>query len=283
MAEFARALQSQNIWFNRNQYLDAEVKLAAFRLGVAPVVSAAGDAKQAAAKPAAAPKKAAAKPASKAAQMVSDLKKDLAANSETTELTAMFDRVLKLEQENASIKESLLKALERLEVLEKQASAPAAAVPAAAAPKAEAKKADSDVDEDDDDDDDFFASSDEDEDAAKAAEELKAKRVAEYNARKAAKEEKKGKVIAKSSITFDVKPWDDETDLDALLVKIKAIQMEGLVWGTALKKPLAYGIFKLSVVCVVEDDKVGSDDLVEQIEAFEDEVQSVDIAAFNKI
>lgn len=280
MAEFARALQSQNVWFNRNQYVDAEVKLAAFRLGVSPAVSAgAGDAKPAAAKPAAAASK---KPASKAAQMVSDLKKDLAANSETTELTAMFDRVLKLEQENASIKESLLKALERLEVLEKQSSAPAAAAPAAAAPKAEAKKADSDVD-DDDDDDDFFASSDEDEDAAKAAEELKAKRVAEYNARKAAKEEKKGKVIAKSSITFDVKPWDDETDLDALLVKIKAIQMEGLVWGTALKKPLAYGIFKLSVVCVVEDDKVGSDDLVEQIEAFEDEVQSVDIAAFNKI
>jgi len=138
--------------------------------------------------------------------------------------------------------------------------------------------------EDDDDDDDFFASSDEeDEESKKAAEELKAKRVAEYNARKAAKEEKKGKTIAKSSITFDVKPWDDETDLDALCVKIKAIEKEGLVWGTSQKKPLAYGIFKLVVTCVVEDDKVGSDDLIEQIEAFEDEVQSVDVAAFQKI
>merc|ERR1712158_350364 len=128
-----------------------------------------------------------------------------------------------------------------------------------------------DDEDDDDDDDDFFASSDdEDEDAKKAAEELKAKRVAEYNARKAAKEEKKGKVIAKSSITFDVKPWDDETDLD-------------LLWGSSAKKPLAYGIFKLSITCVVEDDKVGSDDLTEKIEAFEDEVQSVDIAAFQKI
>merc|ERR1711881_563481 len=111
-------------------------------------------------------------------------------------------------------------------------------------------------DDEDDDDDDFFASSDEeDEEAAKAAEELKAKRIAEYNARKAAKEEKKGKVIAKSSITFDVKPWDDETDLDVLCGKIKAI----------------------------EKDKVGSDDLIEEIEAFEDEVQSVDVAAFQKI
>jgi len=149
-------------------------------------------------------------------------------------------------------------------------------------PKAAAAAANDD--DDDDDDDDFFASSDDDdEETAKAAEELKAKRVAEYNARKAAKEEKKGKVIAKSSITFDVKPWDDETDLDALCAEIKKIEMDGLVWGTAQKKPLAYGIFKLSIVCVVEDDKVGSDDLTEKIEAFEDHVQSVDIAAFNKI
>jgi len=157
--------------------------------------------------------------------------------------------------------------------LESQLKDVAAAAPAAA-----------NDDDDDDDDDDFFASSDEeDEEAAKAAEELKAKRVAEYNARKAAKEEKKGKTIAKSSITFDVKPWDDETDLDALCAKIKEHQQEGLVWGTSQKKPLAYGIFKLVVTCVVEDDKVGSDDLIEMIEAFEDEVQSVDVAAFQKI
>jgi len=139
-------------------------------------------------------------------------------------------------------------------------------------------------DESEEDDDDFFASSDdEDEEAKAAAEELKAKRVAEYNARKAEKAQKKGVVAAKSSITFDVKPWDDETDLDALCVEIKKIEMDGLVWGSSQKKPLAYGIFKLSIVCVVEDDKVGSDDLVEKIEAFEDHVQSVDIAAFNKI
>merc|ERR1712226_1111795 len=68
-------------------------------------------------------------------------------------------------------------------------------------------------DESEEDDDDFFASSDdEDEEAKAAAEELKAKRVAEYNARKAEKAQKKGVVAAKSSITFDVKPWDDETD-----------------------------------------------------------------------
>ncbi len=35
--------------------------------------------------------------------------------------------------------------------------------------------------------------------------------------------------------------------------------------------------------CVVEDDKVGTDFLEEAITAFEDYVQSVDVAAFNKI
>ena len=43
------------------------------------------------------------------------------------------------------------------------------------------------------------------------------------------------------------------------------------------------GIKKLQISCVVEDDKVGSDILDEKISAFEDHVQSVDIAAFNKI
>merc|ERR1712154_681817 len=148
----------------------------------------------------------------------------------------------------------------------------------APAPQAAAKN---DEESDDDDDDDLFASSDdEDEEAKAAAEALKAKRVAEYNARKAAKEEKKGKVIAKSSIMFDVKPWDDETDLDALAAKIKSeIAMDGLVWGQKHeKKPLAFGIFKLVITAVVEDEKVSTDDLTEKIEEYDDEVQSVDIA-----
>jgi len=147
---------------------------------------------------------------------------------------------------------------------------------------AAAAAADDDEDEDDDDDMDFFGSDDEEEDAA--AEALKAKRIADYNARKAEKAEKKGVVAAKSMITLDVKPWDDETDLDELAVKVKTITQDGLVWGQQIqKKPLAFGIFKLVVTAIVEDEKVSTDDLVESIEAFEDHVQSVDIAAFNKL
>lgn len=36
-------------------------------------------------------------------------------------------------------------------------------------------------------------------------------------------------------------------------------------------------------MCVVEDDKVSVDDLTDKIQEFEDYVQSIDIAAFNKI
>jgi len=36
-------------------------------------------------------------------------------------------------------------------------------------------------------------------------------------------------------------------------------------------------------MCIVEDDKVSVDALTETIQEFEDFVQSVDIAAFNKI
>ena len=47
--------------------------------------------------------------------------------------------------------------------------------------------------------------------------------------------------------------------------------------------PVAYGIKKLQISCVVEDDKIGTDWLEEQLTGFEDYVQSVDIVAFNKI
>ncbi|GFR87738.1 elongation factor 1-delta, partial [Elysia marginata] len=47
--------------------------------------------------------------------------------------------------------------------------------------------------------------------------------------------------------------------------------------------PVGYGINKLQICCVVEDDKISTDFLEEEITKFEDHVQSMDIAAFNKI
>ena len=90
--------------------------------------------------------------------------------------------------------------------------------------------------------------------------------------------------IAKSLIIWEVKPWEAETDLDEMAKQIISIEQDGLFWKTEYKKePIAFGVFKLVIGCVVEDAKVSTDDLQEKIEALEDFVQSVDIKAFNKI
>jgi elongation factor 1-beta len=114
----------------------------------------------------------------------------------------------------------------------------------------------------------------------KKAMEMKAKAKADAD-----KKKNKPKVIAKSSVMFAVNPIDDETDLDVLCKRIwNEITMDGLVWGLDMKKePVAFGIFKLIICCVVEDEKVSVDDVEEKIGEMEDMVNSVQILAFNKI
>ena len=125
-----------------------------------------------------------------------------------------------------------------------------------------------------DDDMDLFG--DDDDEAAEAA-----KRVADAAA---AKKKAKKVVIAQSLVLFEVKPLDNETDLDALAKRIIAIDWEGTYWKTEYKKePVAFGIFKLIIGVTVEDEKVSVDALQEHIESFDDMVQSCEIAAFNKI
>ncbi|NXE85116.1 EF1D factor, partial [Cochlearius cochlearius] len=122
------------------------------------------------------------------------------------------------------------------------------------------------AEEDDDDDIDLFGSDDEEEDqeAAKVREE----RLRQYAEKKA----KKPGLIAKSSILLDVKPWDDETDMAKMEECVRSIHMDGLVWGASKLVPVGYGIKKLQIQCVVEDDKVGTDILEEEITKFEDYV-----------
>ena len=139
------------------------------------------------------------------------------------------------------------------------APAPAAAAPAAGGKKEKAKQGKQDkkavekkeekAAEKDDDDFDPFADDGEDE---KPAAPIKAKVKA-----------KKPPPIAKSLVVLEVKPWGPETDLDVLGKKIcDEIVMDGLVWKTEFKKePVAFGVFKIVIGCVIEDDKVPMDDL----------------------
>jgi len=142
------------------------------------------------------------------------------------------------------------------------------------------------------DDDDFLSAlsddedeeEDEDDDAAesKARSAAEAKEKEDEEARKE-KARAAGKKAAKSTLILDIKPEDDETNLDNLEASIrKECVPEGLLWGECQRIPIAFGIKKLRMIAVVIDDLVSTDDLQESIEAL-DGVQSTDIHAFNKI
>ncbi|KAB2576047.1 putative elongation factor 1-beta protein [Lasiodiplodia theobromae] len=131
--------------------------------------------------------------------------------------------------------------------------------------------------EEEDDDVDLFGSDDEEEDPE--AVRVREERLAEYKKKK----EGKTKPAAKSIVTLDVKPWDDETNIDEMAANVKAIEMDGLVWGASKFVPVGFGIKKLQINLVVEDDKVSLDDLQAKIEEDEDHVQSTDVVAMQKL
>lgn len=128
----------------------------------------------------------------------------------------------------------------------------------------------------DEDDVDLFGS-DEEEDAEAAK--VREERLAAYKEKKAAKP----KVAAKSVVTMDIKPWDDETDLEEMEKAVRAIEKDGLVWGASKLVDVGFGIKKLQINLVVEDEKVSTTELEEEIQELEDWVQSTDIAAMQKL
>lgn len=128
----------------------------------------------------------------------------------------------------------------------------------------------------DDDDDDVDLFGEETEEEKKAAEERAA----------AVKASGKKKESGKSSVLLDIKPWDDETDMKKLEEAVRAVQMEGLLWGASKLMPVGYGIKKLQIMMTIVDDLVSVDTLIEEcltVEPINEYVQSCDIVAFNKI
>ena len=126
----------------------------------------------------------------------------------------------------------------------------------------------------DDDDMDLFG--EETEEEKKAKEEMKKK-----NANK--KKEKK-KPIDKSHVIMEIKGWEQEQDLDALAKKIiSTIKKDGLQWNTGYKlEEVAFGIKKLVIAFLAEDDKCSVQEVQDELESWEDEIQSVEIVSFNK-
>lgn len=146
-----------------------------------------------------------------------------------------------------------------------------AAWAAAEGAKEEAKE---EAKEGDDDDFDLFESTEEDEKILEAERQRKADELA-------AKAKASG--ANRSQIVLDVKPWDDTTPMDKLEKAVRSVEIDGLAWGQSKLVDVGYGIKKLTIVCVVIDDLVSTDDITDKIMEFEDFVQSVDIQSFNKL
>ena len=66
-----------------------------------------------------------------------------------------------------------------------------------------------------------------------------------------------------------------------LETNMRAIEMDGLTWGASTLVAVGFGIKKLQVTLVVEDEKVSIDDLQQQIEGDEDHVQSTDVVSYD--
>jgi len=124
----------------------------------------------------------------------------------------------------------------------------------------------------DEDVDDLFAEVDEEE-----LEREKQRRQEE------ATKKKKPEVIQESNLILDIKPYDDQTDMKEVEEKVRAIVLDGLNWGPSKLVEIAYGIKKLQISAVLEDDKVMTEDIEDKIMEFDDLVQSIDVAALTKV
>ncbi|GMI42956.1 hypothetical protein TrCOL_g3845 [Triparma columacea] len=171
-------------------------------------------------------------------------------------------------------------------------AAPAAAAPAAGGKdkkadkkaakkdKKAAKKEEKKPAKKEDDDDDFDVFGDDDDEEEEAPKESRAEMLErlkrEANERLVKKQAKQRTLVA-----IEVKPWDTEQDLMALWKKITEIKQEGVKFGENCHLvDVAFGIKKICMSFTMGNDS-SSDEIIEQIEAMEDEVQSVELTSMN--
>lgn len=65
--------------------------------------------------------------------------------------------------------------------------------------------------------------------------------------------------------------------------KVRSIEKDGLVWSASKLVPVGFGIKKLQMNLVVEDEKVSIDELQGQIEEFDEYVQSTDVVSLARL
>jgi elongation factor 1-beta len=103
------------------------------------------------------------------------------------------------------------------------------------------------------------------------------KKKKEAEAKKAGAGKEKKKVIEKSSILLEIKPWSSSTDMNRFEKRIRGIQLPSLKWNAAELKDLAYGVKVLHILCTIEDEKVTGQDLEDSLYGIprdEDEIKA---------
>ena len=140
--------------------------------------------------------------------------------------------------------------------------------------KKEDKKPEKKEEKNEEDDMDLFG--EETEEDKKAKQEMKKKN----------KDKKKGKKkeVDKSHVILEVKGWEADQDLEALAKKIiSTIKKDGLSWNTGYKlEEVAFGVKKLIIAFLAEDDKCSVQEITDELESWENDIQSVEVVSFNK-
>jgi len=124
------------------------------------------------------------------------------------------------------------------------------------------KEKGNDDDDDDSSDDMDFDNLDtcdaEDDEETKKLMAKHADKIKEIHARQAAKAGK-----AKTNITIDINPEDENTDMEELQERVTAIEIEGLKWfGHGSIVPTCYGMSKITIMCQIVDVKVPSTQII---------------------
>ena len=126
----------------------------------------------------------------------------------------------------------------------------------------------------------------EDDDMDLFGEETEEDKQAKEEMKKKNKDKKKGKKkeVDKSHVILEVKGWEADQDLEALAKKIiSTIKKDGLSWNTGYKlEEVAFGVKKLIIAFLAEDDKCSVQEITDELESWENDIQSVEVVSFNK-
>merc|ERR1712160_131579 len=140
------------------------------------------------------------------------------------------------------------------------------------------KKAAKESKKDDDDDFDVFGEDEDEEEAPKESRKDMMARLKKEAEERTAKKEAKQRTLC----AIEIKPFGTEQDLNVLFKKIiTEIKQDGLKWAEACAlQDVAFGIKKIVTTFTIGAAN-SSDDVIEAIEAFDDEVQSVELLSMN--